>query len=366
MRVPNQPPDRQTALDAILKEDSQRVRTFFENSKPVDDKGRYLHWDELRFKPLPDGLSAVQWWAATKLARHIIQQPLALKDKFGNPFRYCEPQVLKVILRFLDMNAGGALGADATAVSAHEGRAHLTRSLAEEPFASSFIEGAATTRQIAKQLIFEGRQPKTRDELMVLNNFRAMEFVKQFRGQKLRLDFLLELHNIVTKGTMDDPADSGRIRTNDDIQVVDDTNGEILHQPPPAADLLVRLELLFEFANDDSEGAHWVHPLLKAMMLHFMLAYEHPFVDGNGRVARALFYWYALKQGYWLLEYVSISSVIAEAKIEYGRSFLFVESDESDLTYFLCNQANTLKKAVERLHSYVERKKKEVQGLEVR
>jgi Fic family protein len=109
-----------------------------------------------------------------------------------------------------------------------------------------------------------------------------------------------------------------------------------------------------------------MHPLLKAVALHFMLAYEHPFVDGNGRVARALFYWYALKQGYWLLEYVSISSVIAEAKIDYGRSFLFVESDDADLTYFLCNQTAVLKTALQRLHHYVERKKQEVQALEER
>lgn len=45
-----------------------------------------------------------------------------------------------------------------------------------------------------------------------------------------------------------------------------------------------------------------------------MIAYMHPFVDGNGRTARALFYWYMLKSGYWLTEYLSISRVIAKSK----------------------------------------------------
>ncbi|WP_309627593.1 Fic family protein, partial [Brevundimonas sp.] len=172
---------------------------------------------------------------------------------------------------------------------------------------------------------------------------------------------LLELHLIVTDGTMDNKNDAGRIRSADDVQVVDSSTNEILHQPPPYKELEQRLSSMFDFANQNIDGQNWIHPLNKAIILHFMLAYEHPFVDGNGRVSRALFYWYACKAGYWLIEYVSISSVIAEAKIEYGRSFLFVETDNSDVTYFLCNQLQTLKKAVDRLHAYVERRKAEVE-----
>lgn len=364
MRIPTRPPDRHAIFDRSLS--NADFRRFMARSKIADEKSRYLHWDELRYKPKPAGLTHEEWWTAIRVARQIAGQTLPLTDKAGEDFWFCEPPSLKAAERFLDMNAGGALAADSIGVSSQEGRVHLTRSLAEEPFASSFIEGAATTRQIAKKLIFEGRRPRTRDEQMVLNNFRAMEFVRQFKDAPLDLKLLLELHALVTTDTMDNPADAGRVRTSDDIQVVDDSTGEILHQPPLAAELPERLQLLFDFANQEEHGDAWVHPLLKAIILHFMLAYEHPFVDGNGRVARALFYWYALKAGYWLLEYVSISSVIAEAKISYGRAFLFAESDEADLTYFLINQVQTLTKALKRLHDYVERKKAEVQAIEGR
>jgi Fic family protein len=180
------------------------------------------------------------------------------------------------------------------------------------------------------------------------------------------LPLLLELHRIVTDDTLDNPADAGRVRETDDVRVVDDTNNEILFQPPLAADLPARLERLIAFANHKPEANNWIHPLLIAFILHFGLSYEHPFVDGNGRVARALFYWAALKEGYWLIEYVSISSVIAEATIQYGRSFLYTETDRGDLTYFLSHQANILNTALYRLMAYVEKKRKEVAVFERR
>lgn len=264
------------------------------------------------------------------------------------------------------MNAGGALGSDETALSTGEGRTYLARSLAEEPFASSFIEGAATTRQIAKKLIFEGREPRTKDERMVLNNFRAMQFIKARKDDPLTIAMLLELHKIVTEETMDNPADAGRIRAADDVQVVDETTGEILHQPPPAKELDGRLEKLIKFANKKPDAKNWIHPLVRAFILHFMLSYEHPFVDGNGRVARALFYWLALKEGYWLIEYVSISAIIAESKIQYGKAFLHTETDAADLTYFLIYHADILKTAIAKLAEFVGRKRQEVRAFEKR
>ena len=332
----------------------------------IDNRGRYLHWDELRFRKPPEGLTVEQWWAGTRLARVSASQDFGLVDLTGKSFTFCEPPALKASLRELDMNTGGALASDAAALSMHEGGVHLARTLAEEPFASSLIEGAATTRQIAKKLILEGRAPRTKDERMVLNNYHAMVFVKAHKDNPLTLPMLLELHRIVTVDTMDDPADAGRIRTSDDVQVVDETNNEVLFQPPAAKDLPARLDVLVRFANKKEEEANWIHPLIKASILHFMLSYEHPFVDGNGRVARALFYWFALKQGYWLTEYVSISSVIAEAKIAYGRAFLYVETDAGDLTYFLVYHARILSVAAERLMQFVERKRREVAALEKR
>lgn len=364
MKFPARPPTTQnTVLSAALSKARKTAASLF---SVVDAEGRYLHWDQLRFKKTADDLSSEEWWALTKLARTAARQFISLTDKNDIPFVFCEPPPLKAVLRDLDMSAGGALASDASALSTGEGRLHLARSLAEEPFASSLIEGAATTRQIAKKLIFEGRAPRTKDERMVLNNYEAMLFVKAHRDEPLTLARLLELHRVVTIGTLDNATDAGRIRTTDDVRVVDETSNEVLHQPPPAAELSVRLEKLIAFANSKPDPKNWMHPLVKAFMLHFLLSYEHPFVDGNGRVARALFYWLALREGYWLIEYVSISSVIAESKITYGKAFLYTETDESDLTYFLIYHADILDTAIKQLMSFVDRKRKEVGALEKR
>lgn len=366
MKMPRTPPNAQKVISDLIAEDSSRFMELMSAPEMVDERGRYLHWDDFRFKLGKDGVPAEHAWAAVKMARNAASQRVDLVDKAGHRFSFAEPPPLKAMLRNLDMNAGGALASDVNALSSGEGRLYLARSLAEEPFASSLIEGAATTRQIAKKLIFEGRAPRTKDELMVLNNYRALEFVKSRRSDDLTLEGLLELHKLVTDRTMDDPDDCGRFRQSDDVQVVDSTDGEILHQPPLAVELIPRLEALIAFANRPNDPGQWIHPLIKAFILHFMLSYEHPFVDGNGRVARALFYWSALRDGYWLIEYVSISSVIAESKIQYGKSFLFVETDDSDLTYFLIYHSKILETALSRLDEYVNRRRTELKAFEKR
>lgn len=300
----------------------------------------------------------------TRMARQVASVQLDLRDAGNTAFSFVEPPQLKSLLHEIDQQASGTLTAHAQPLAAHDAERHLVRSLAEEPFASSLIEGAATTRAIAKQMIFEHRQPRTRDELMVLNNFRGLEYAKSIRDDELTVDRLLELHRIITDQTLDDPADAGRFRARDDVRVVDDTTGEVLHQPPPFRDLPQRLEALCRFANSGNTPTVFLHPIVRACILHFMLGYEHPFVDGNGRTARALFYWCALKHGYWLIEYVSISSVIAEARISYGKAFLDTEIDGGDLTYFVLHQADVLREAIRRLHAYADRRRREVGALE--
>jgi Fic family protein len=53
----------------------------------------------------------------------------------------------------------------------------------------------------------------------------------------------------------------------------------------------------------------FIHPVVRAIILHFMIGCGHLFVDGNGRTARALFYWSVLHQKYRLMEFISISCI---------------------------------------------------------
>ena len=119
------------------------------------------------------------------------------------------------------------------------------------------------------------------------------------------------------------------------------------------------LRLLCDFANAGEASLPFVHPVLRAVLLHFMIGYDHPFADGNGRTARALFYWSMAKSGYWLMEYTSISHILRKAPAQYMRAYLHTETDKNDTTYFLLHQLQTIRQAIAALHAYVARKSRE-------
>jgi Fic family protein len=228
----------------------------------------------------------------------------------------------------------------------------------EEAITSSQMEGAATTRDVARAMIRSQRAPRDRSEQMILNNFRTMQRIRQLKDAPLTPQLVLDLHRLVSEKTLDDPADAGRLRP-PERQVV------VFHVPPAAAELEARLERLCHFANGETPAV-FIHPVIRAITLHFWLAYDHPFSDGNGRTARALFYWSMLKQGYWLFEFISISSVINQARAKYERSFLLCETDDNDLTYFLLAQVTVIQQAITNLHTYLERKASEMVALQQR
>ena len=112
------------------------------------------------------------------------------------------------------------------------------------------------------------------------------------------------------------------------------------------------------FFNEEVDKENFIHPLLKGIIIHFMIGFIHPFTDGNGRTARALFYWYLLKKGYWLTEYLSISKIIQDTKNQYEKAFIYTENDENDLSYFLTYNLRVMEQAFEALKNYIQEKQK--------
>jgi Fic family protein len=103
-------------------------------------------------------------------------------------------------------------------------------------------------------------------------------------------------------------------------------------------------------------ATQFVHPVVRAILLHFWLAYDHPFEDGNGRTARILFFWKMHAEGYWLAEYLPISRLIRKAPAQYARAFLETETDGGNTTYFLIHQLKAIERAIADLHEYLQRK----------
>jgi Fic family protein len=352
--------------ELIEKLDTDAVMDAMVASADVVPRDSYPHWDKLRYLAQPRGLSSEQWWLKVKLARGDEFRRLPLTDKEGNPFGFTLPDIVLRHLHHVDQRCSGEVGMDEVVTSEREaGRRFLVNSLMEEAIRSSQLEGATTSRVVAKEMLRSGRAPHDRSERMILNHFRALEFMREDMGNELTLDSILELHRIVTEDTLRDPAAAGRLQRPGEPRVaVFDRDGEDpVHIPPPAEQLPERIELLCKFANE-GDGEPFVHPVLRAILLHFWIAYDHPFEDGNGRTARILFFWAMQSRGYWLAEYLPISRLIRNAPAKYGRAFMEAETDGGDTTYFLIHQLQVIERAIADLHVYLDRKVSEVRDVE--
>ncbi len=324
----------------------------------------YLPWDRMRFKTPPSGLDHAEWWWAVRSARDAQMRPLPLLvDVEGHPFGFTLPDPLLRDVDRINRDASGYITTAEPVTNPATRDRYLVSSLIEEAIRSSQLEGAATTRVVAKEMIRSGREPRDTGERMILNNFRAMQHIGELRHERLTPELVREIHRIVTDGTLRDPERAGRLQDDDGdrIRVVSDS-GDVLHAPPPVAQLPERLERLCRFANDDG-GTTYMPPVLRAAATHFMMGYDHYFVDGNGRTARAVFYWSMLRQDFWLTEFLTISAVLKAAPVQYARAFLLTEQDGGDLTHFFLHQTKVIIRAIEELHAYLGRKAEELQDV---
>ncbi len=346
----------------ISEVEASKFVSLLASYKATDAKGRYLHWNEFKWR-VQSGDDEETAWAATKFARTSIMKTLPLQAESGLSFSYCVPDSLFAILHAIDIKTGGGREiSEGSFLSSAEKNHYLVKSLIqEEAITSSQLEGASTTREVAKEMLRKNLPPKDKSQRMILNNYLLMKKAIERKDEELSIEFILELHEIATRGAIDNHAEPGELRDNNNI-VVSDLYGEVIFRPPDHTTLKERLIDLCEFANTDhgqSDRANFIHPIIKAIILHFMIAFIHPFGDGNGRTARALFYWSILRSGYWLFEYVSISKFIQEKRGDYDKAFIYTETDEFDLTYFIYNQVETIEKAVDALHEYIDKKRKD-------
>jgi Fic family protein len=361
MKLPVSPPDFAAQIAQILGRDEglKRFQELLESKIGPAPSGKYRHWDTFRHAANPAYGSPDDQWIAIKYARRALYRPLPLHDSSGIPFVYSIPNVALEMLHRIDTGAGGRLQISEQVTNPQTRDTYLFRSIVEEAITSSQLEGASTTRRVAKSMIQEGRPPRTRSEKMILNNYEAMRYIRQFIDKPLTPELVFEVQRIVTTGTLDELDGSGRFRKADENIVIEDEAGARLHTPPPAAELPARLQAMCDFANK-SELEEFIPPAIRAVLLHFWLAYDHPFVDGNGRTARALFYWSMARSGYWLCEYVTISRILKKARAQYARAYLYSESDDNDATYFILYQLKVLLVAIQDLHIYLARKAREI------
>ena len=347
--IKSPPPTNPTPFKDILAKHTAKAGAYLDFSHCVDSKGRYLHFDKMRFR-IPSDLDPALAWSVVKQAR--LKQ-LTQVMHLGEPPKPCSflytPAMHMAISACDQHTTTAALEWMCSKIGETKHLQYLLNDLIEdEAISSSQLEGAATTTKAAKDLLKRKRGPRTPDERMIIGNFKMMKHAWDFRDRELTLDIISELHQVGVEGINDDTYRPGEFR-NDDNVVVEDGKGEIVHQPPPAKDLESRLKLVIDWINTnhtDMKSQNYIHPMIKAIIIHFIIGYEHPFNDGNGRVARSLFYWYLFKSGFGAFRYIAISNLLKIAPIQYGKSYLYTETDDMDLTYFIDYQCRVIARAI--------------------
>jgi len=350
-------------LHNILGQNQQysELMHYFTKYQDTDKKGRYLYWDEFRWRVDRDDNPQMAWWS-TKMMRLFKLKEIELYDKNQNSFSFCIPDSLQAKLyKIYNFSRQGIVPHNSL-----KQNFLISSLIMEEAISSSQLEGAIVTRRIAKDMLTQERPPKSEDEQMILNNYMLMKELKRVKNEDLSIDMILSFHKIATTNCTENDVIAGKFRDTNDIFITNGMDGDVVYTPPCYTQIPKRLAQICIFANDNHNGEGrtiFIDPVVKAIILHFMIGYEHPFNDGNGRTARAIFYWYMLKNGFDYFEYISISKFLKDAPKKYGMSYLYSEIDDNDLTYFIYYQVEIIIRAIDELLGYLQAKSREFEEI---
>lgn len=302
---------------------------------------KYLSENEIGFR-IPNTVSLEEAWKKVQDQRKKRAEYMPFEDQEKNRFWYVLLPQLQKNLHEID-----SLGRDSiySLVRQDIEMEMIKESLMEEAVFSSAIEGAFSTVKRLREMVDQKQPPRDINDQMVLNNYRAMQFILQEKHRDLTIDFILELQKIVTQDTLDqdDAAYSGRFRN--DWVYIKDKRDHIIYTPPPADQVLPAMEKMVGWVNQKNE-AGFIHPIVKASFVHLYFVHIHPFFDGNGRTARALFYFDLIKNEYEFFKYFSISVAVQKAKGKYYQAIRNSEIHEGDFTYFLLYMAETILESI--------------------
>jgi len=154
---------------------------------------------------------------------------------------------------------------------------------------SDAIEGNTLTLQETKLVLEEGITiggKPLKDHIEAKNDAEAFDLIIRLSNEKqdITQEIIQQIHDIVTKGTL---VSSGKYRT-ENVRI-----GGSKTSPPS---YLKILKLMEEFISEVNSLK--LHPIKMATFIHFRLVAIHPFLDGNGRVARLVTNLYLISKGY--------------------------------------------------------------------
>lgn len=183
--------------------------------------------------------------------------------------------------------------------------------------------------QVQKILDGENIVARNRDVQEVINYRRVVEYMGRVMGRKIDEDTIKQLHKIVVTGIL--PLDEAGAYRNKDVVIKNSITGEVSFRPPKVIEVPWQIKELVTFINEESD----IHPVLKAGIVHYEFVRIHPFLDGNGRVGRALSTLVLFKDGYDIRQFFSLEEHFDNNPKEYYEGLQSVEKFKGDQTVWL-------------------------------
>lgn len=282
-------------------------------SKMLSDK-HIVDFKKLKYK-YPDDFDEF-----VEILKSSYYEKLPIKDFKGNSIVY--------------LNSCTGVNLDAVKLLyTSQSSAYGTKALEEEIVATSSIESIDFNRDSVRN-IMKGLAPKDEEENRIFGLKQGFEFISH-KENKITEENIYKLYMMAIGNYLDDESKpkQGNFYRHDTVYVMSD---RVEHSGIDHKKLSEYMKSFIEFANESDN----INDLLKATMLHFYIAYLHPYFDGNGRMARLIQMWFLIQKGYESTLFVPFSSYVEKSRRKYYDAYTLVEENYKlsgviDITPFL-------------------------------
>jgi len=312
---------------------------YLKHSESINktENNEYLHYKEIKYRnliPIEFEKEPEKFWVLIKFHRKIHGIKTKISDRQHRLFIWHQLNSHQKLLHEIDFAMKNYLDDP-------DYEKYQKKAIMEEAIASSQISGSYMSRIVAKQMLKEKLPAKTPAKKMIHNNFIMLQSIyEKHQFKRLNSETLSSLHDMLESNMTKDGS----------FKYFSDKNDPFLQK---------EVKKFMAFANDELEENVFIHPIIKASILHFWLLFLNPFANHNDRIARAIFYWYLLRKGYKLFSILPISLAIKNTKDDYHRAFILSVKDDNNLTYFIDYKIRKIQKTLNNFKHFIKQKNSE-------
>jgi len=191
------------------------------------------------------------------------------------------------------------------------------------------IEGnELSLKQVQQVLDGERITARDRDVQEVINYRKVVDYIGRKKNVEIDEGTILDLHKLTVDKILEEGGGSYRKK---EVVIRNSITGEVSFRPPRAVEVEWQMKDLVDFIHEEKE----IHPVLKAGIVHYEFVRVHPFLDGNGRVGRALSMLVLFADGYDIRDFFSLEEHFDRNAESYYKALQSVAASNGDVTFWL-------------------------------